>query len=656
MSRGIRLDIGPTKRNGIQDGNIKAFESGSFSGYAKYIYKRSVSGAFELSGFNYNEKDLSNIVITSAITATAVTTYFDTGNQKLFIIHADTTAKHIYYTNYDISKDIIKDSWFEEFITINSGALTENSDIKSILENIEKNTRLYYYSLSSSIKKKLLRGTDIAFDITKKPETSSYKSELTDVVISPKKSDTKITGYNKVQHSIGTEPFFARQIKLSGNSYMDLGDTVPNVPVREFNVYYSTSDGNYGNPLLVLLNIKQLEDVSQSQYIPNKYLLSKNGNDTDWDIRRIVGSIEDTDEELGKVLKNISEQKRLEINQLESDLKNKLTDISKDLIINLTGQFSVDEKSVGSYDSESKTVYYKRFTDHGYTRIKHCYTFFSFTVKEIKFDDNHSIDSKFLPQKETKVYSLSSYHHTISDGNPLLVYLYDEDNYWLKRQRGDTTWQSLYGDAPTKENDPSIKPLLETLSTPKVAIDISQYAIESYNPTGNILYFKVESTDNPAGSDFWKFKHTGPENKPFTIKRVYHGTTQLKGIDYPDKLLSISGFFSGKSSSNIPLLVELVASGSSKYSYFHRVQKDGTNWTELTRSDGETTRLESEDLKKELERLKKIHFPDPAGLSEGAKAGIGAGSTVGGGSAIGFGFWKGPVVLRSIMSCLITRI
>ncbi|AFZ79795.1 hypothetical protein BEWA_026440 [Theileria equi strain WA] len=44
------------------------------------------------------------------------------------------------------------------------------------------------------------------------------------------------------------------------------------------------------------------------------------------------------------------------------------------------------------------------------------------------------------------------------------------------------------------------------------------------------------------------------------------------------------------------------------------------------------------------------------GLSEGAKAGIGVGSTVGGGSAIGFGIWKGPDIMRDIISVLRTLI
>ncbi|EKX72340.1 hypothetical protein BEWA_048070 [Theileria equi strain WA] len=645
----VDLDIGPAKRNISQSESIKGtFESNGPSGYTKYVYKKSNSGTFTLSRLSYGGKKFTLIVTTSIHDVSKVVVYFKQVEGTLLAIHVSTNVKQYYYTNYNTSTSINEYSWFDEFITVCGKVLDESTEIKEILENIDKNTRLYYYRLSSGIKGNLWRSNDIVFNLTKNPK-NNYSSELTDVAISPKQVETAIAGYNKVKHEIASEPFFVRKIELSSGD-IQLGNEVPNVPIREFNAYYSTSDSGYSNPLLVLLDVKQQEDVDQYKYIPNKYLLSKTEDTKNWDIRRIDGSL--GDKELRKVLENIVVNQRLIVEKLEENVQKKLTDISKDLIIYITRDFSVDNKNVGSYDSEGKTVYYKKYTGNGYTRIKHCYTFFSFTVREINFDDNHSISGN-LPSSNNTVYSLSSYSTAISNGNsgnPLLLYLYyGEKDHWLKRQCADITWKEHNDNStPTSDVDSEkINKLLEELKIPNVQINISQNG--QYQPTGNTLQFSVNGSEYPPGSGFWKFEHAMSTLKqPFTVKSVMHGTILLNGIELTDLLEKVTAYYYGGNPSDEKklLFVELLRKdGQNKHVYYSRPLVTGYSWTMEERS----TKLDEVKLKQMLDALKTAHFPEsPTTTIVGSSIGSGLG-----GAGLGaLTMWKGPAILARLITRL----
>ncbi|EKX72310.1 hypothetical protein BEWA_047750 [Theileria equi strain WA] len=414
-----------------------------------------------------------------------------------------------------------------------------------------------------------------------------------------------LSGYNKVQHSIGTEPFFVRQIKVPTGGDIQLGDEVPNVPIREFNVYYSST--NYSDPLLVLLNIRQLGDVKALKYVPDKYMLSKNYDAITWDIRRIGSSLNDT--ELEEVLGEIYSKNKLDVGELKEDVQKKLTDITKDLNINLSGNFPAEHgNSVGSYDSGGNKIYYKKFTDHGYTRIKQCYTLYDFTVQDIKFDGDHTIETSNLPLKDTPIKTLEVYYKdTSSTNDPLMIYILygDYRQRWLYRYSGDLVWTLVGGDGPSAQSSMNEKDIIKILgerTIPRVSIDLTK-TNGSYTPTGNTLTFTVSIEHNPASSGFFQFIHTRSENKKFRIIQITHNGDHLYGIYSEEVLASVSGFYPDYTPSDpTKLLMVEIVDKSHNYTYYYRA-KNESKWVKLERKG--TEKLENIHLRNQLEKLKK---------------------------------------------------
>ncbi|EKX72501.1 hypothetical protein BEWA_049680 [Theileria equi strain WA] len=607
MSREI-LDIDPDKWNTQTSQISGSKDNHTLSPYFKYEYS-NISGRSSLKLVSLQYKDQKLQISLPSTLISKVATYFTKDNERLLALYIETTTKHIYYTNKDSSKPITKDSLFDYFLT-KYGNTLRTTNIKTILDSVHAKKSLDYDNLSEEIRKKLWRGNDIYFDLSQKPtnnvQNAEYLSEVTGVKVIIKKTITPNNKFLEVNHApkVTGSSFHIRGFSNSSNENVRVNDDFPYDLLKKFTVYYSLTDSTYIDPLLVVLTPENL--TGDPMYVSSKYLISKHNDNVQWEMCRVKDGFV-VDHAIEEILKNIQENTKLNLEK-NPDLKEKLKDITYDLFIDLTRNF---DKNEGQYTSDDKQIPYRKIVSTGYSFISHAETFNGFTVKEIKTRET-TIKHPTIPINARIRKLCVFYSGTSETTDPLLIYFLERSGNakWIYRYLGDKEWKILSAGAPSSYTDSKrILELLNEYSVSSVMVDLSNTG-GSYIPDGNTLTFKVTSTEDPPNSGFWKFKHTSATGQTFQVKSVKHTEkTQLSGISSSGPLDSVSAYYYGGSTPadlTRLLLIELSSSGGGRHKYFHRETKDAHTWSEYHGSGGGS---KLEDIKKTLDDLKKVQFP-----------------------------------------------
>ncbi|EKX73350.1 hypothetical protein BEWA_054060 [Theileria equi strain WA] len=200
------------------------------------------------------------------------------------------------------------------------------------------------------------------------------------------------------------------------------------------------------------------------------------------------------------------------------------------------------------------------------------------------------------------------------------------------------------------------------VATPTLALDLSKTDGKyPYRNTNAKIIVAVLLSH--IGGGYYRLQYS-LRGSLFNVKSVSHNDTQLSGIDSTDLLLSVSAYYLGDSPESLDrlLLVELSinATHHTTYKYFHRETKGAKVWSKYLGSGGGTTRLQGNALKRALDELKNIHFPDPppsigkqiADFFQKTEGIITASVTPGIGGLIGLGIWKGPALIARLIARL----
>ncbi|AFZ80454.1 hypothetical protein BEWA_033070 [Theileria equi strain WA] len=250
-----------------------------------------------------------------------------------------------------------------------------------------------------------------------------------------------------------------------------------------------------------------------------------------------------------------------------------------------------------------------------------------------------------------------------SGRNPLIVYQQVGNQRYFRKNAGNgTSWieVSNAGSLPNGQT-----PTITTL-------DFSSSSGITYD--GGSSSISITVLRSHIGEGYYGYQYS-LRGAPFMISGVKHNSTPLTGISFQDALTSVSGYYYGGNNptdqSNI-LLIEVVASGNSKYSYFYRRTKDADKWAEYSISGGGTTRLQGKGLTQKLDELKELKVTLEKldklteleaelsqlkeKLNESHNTGTVAGSSVGtglGGAGLGaLAVWKGPALIARLITRL----
>ncbi|EKX72311.1 hypothetical protein BEWA_047760 [Theileria equi strain WA] len=608
---GVNLDLSPDKITSPGDDIAGSSDEVTYKPYVMYKYD-ATKPPFQLKSLTYKGQTLEGFAGITQISN--LYTYFTKNNSFLCLQIKQKDDRNTYYTTKNAAKSADENTTFDKFIVSDKGKkeVKELSpdQTKTLLQNIEVNNQLDYDTLDAYIKEYLWRQNDIYFNLKNEQNRDlieTYDSEVTNIKVTVEKGKTINKNFLEVKHvSKGfSDSFYIKGFRDAGGNIVIVKGGFPNDIIKEFIVYYR--DGDYINPLLVVLTLKDISDNDKS-FVNGSYILS-NTITYHWDILRI-SETDIEDKRLGEVLQKIDENRKVTLFKPETELRKRFQDITKDLLINLTGDFQ-EEK--GKYDSDGKKIPYKKTkVSAGYTSIFHGYGFISFTISKIATNYG-SISQDILPQNGTRVSRLKVYYNgTVSTDDPLLIYFLQSDGTkkWICRHLGDKQWVELERGAPTSDVDSSkIKTLLDKLSTPKIIIDVSKTGGQ-YQPDGNTLQFTVDKSVVNGSQDYYGFKHTESGNKGFMIKEVIHKGDTLSGItsdgELGRKLESITAYYDGDSPTDPTklLLVELVSRNNERY--FYRKTKGASTWSNYPGPEG-TGKLT--DLKELLDRLKEDDFP-----------------------------------------------
>ncbi|EKX72392.1 hypothetical protein BEWA_048590 [Theileria equi strain WA] len=457
--------------------------------------------------------------------------------------------------------------------------------------------------------------------------------------------------YHKYEYKSSDGSSFILTKLLYNNNHLVNLIFVPDLIVNKVVTYFNTS-----NKVLLLIS---LENNEKCYYYVNKN--AKNSTNGHGRFSSFItldkGSLRN--DEIEYILNTLTENAHFDASTLYKSLKGKLQYLTKDITIDLTRTFTVDNKNIGSYDSGYGLIHYKRFIRTGYTIVQH-YAKFDFRVRRIKFDGDHFIESYlFLPPEDDLIESIEVYYNGNSSTKyPLSIcFLYNGIvKKWILRNSGDINWTILdtkSGNLEGELNTLNVVGILSARSIPKVLIDLSRDS--SYKPRDNTIDFYVakEEVEIP---NLFKLKHYRIEsdesgNAPFKVHGVMHGTIPLVGIKSNDKLESVSAYYYGTSIAvDKLLLVELRSQNGDTFRYYERTDKKGESmWSTSPESGGRTTQVNGNELNIELERLKKEYILDlPRIDSSNSSSGAIAGAVIGGLAcvvALGVLIWKvGPSV------------
>ncbi|AFZ79471.1 hypothetical protein BEWA_023200 [Theileria equi strain WA] len=241
--------------------------------------------------------------------------------------------------------------------------------------------------------------------------------------------------------------------------------------------------------------------------------------------------------------------------------------------------------------------------------------------------------------------------------NPLLYFYHQSRPYrYFRRSSSDSnTWieVSLANAHPNGQ-------------TPQIPLDLSKSSGITYDGGGSKINITVLRSHIGEGYYGYQYSLRGAS---FTVESVTHNGTLLTGISFQGTLISVSGYYYGGKNptdqSNI-LLIEVVASGNSKYSYYQKKNKSSNEWTELDRSGkrlvDEALKVILINLKKLKETLDKLDQLEARleklnkKLNESHNTGVLAGSSVGtglGGAGLGaLAVWKGPALIARLITRL----
>ncbi|AFZ79857.1 hypothetical protein BEWA_027060 [Theileria equi strain WA] len=443
MNGGVRLDLDPTKFNESY-GDIKGSKnySGVPEGYTSYKYANSGnSQAFVLFALLFKEKLLPGILQypTSVI---SVRTYFDTSGTKLLLIYLTVSdGNHKYYLNPDTGEEL-ENVIFTEFVSKNKETLS-TPELTNVLYNITlyHGFNLIQFNIEHETETiKVIGGNSyLIFDLSK--ITSTYKSEVTQEQVTLSRAIKIDHTYSSIKHHTKYSSFYVKGIKLGNNSeYMKVKGGFPNDPLTEFNVYYTHDKYD---PYLVTLKITFIGGA----HIPSEYYLTKTKKEGtgEWDIRKVGSHIDKVG--ISKILRNISENNRLDVSSIEdSDLKNKLGDISKGLSIDLTLATDNIVGQTKSYNSEGIRIPYKKEKIENYWKVIHAYGMPSFILSGIQVSTNQFIEPGKLPPsgtlfaafnvyytgedyKEPVIIEVICLYDKFENGSPRYTYYYSQEYY-----------------------------------------------------------------------------------------------------------------------------------------------------------------------------------------------------------------------------------
>ncbi|EKX72407.1 hypothetical protein BEWA_048740 [Theileria equi strain WA] len=568
----IELDIDPGKCDQTEDIKCSHKEHTPLNSYDSYEYTFT-KGSVQLKSLSYG--DISD---------------------SLLVLQINVKVQYSYYVKRDPEKEIGSNTIFDEFASKNTSL--DSQELEELLRDVYNNERVEYYDLGKKLREKLWPKNGICFNLASKLITDAkYTSDVTGIQVTVAKS-TITGGYKRVRHTPTSAPFYIKELKGTNEQPITLDNGFPNELLAGFSVYYGKDDSEYGDPLLIILEVgKKLENI------PGKYITSKNKDTTNWNVIRVKDSTID-EIELENILKNIEGNKCLYIDTLDVTLKSKLADITKELIINLEEARNM----FGTYDSgDDKMIPYKRIISREYTSVAHADTFTSFTIKDIKVTSDVSVSGVPLPTSGSRLSKLRAFYNGSTIKDPLLIYILENggNSMWIYRYSGDKTWVVPSGDTtPASDVDSDkITKLLEQYYTPNVVINLDICA--PYNPEDNTLRFNVNKR-NLKDSKYYGFTHTAPSARSFRVKSVCHGTT-LSGLSSETPLKSIAAYYLGEGHTLGKLLMVELVSEEDKYSYYMRQNRDPTKWTALDR----TEKLGDDELIQKLNELVVAYFPPP---------------------------------------------
>ncbi|EKX73887.1 hypothetical protein BEWA_039250 [Theileria equi strain WA] len=568
---------------------------------------------FKLAKILYNEESIEGITLNS-ITVTSVSVFYDPQKTKLLAFCLCSGKKYNYYANQNTTKEVTKTT----FTTFSLNYKPDVTITRNFLENIYENKGLNIVSLASNcneIARKLFRDTDIIFDLDKHlggdGDFKKYKSDThgeTIIVYNPKPLGTRFVVVRYL-----TSMFTILGIKLK-NKNITINGGFPAETFTEFSVCYKKEDKKYSDPLLMVLKIQSSHHTIG--HIAGIYLLSKNTKSTIWDSTKVAG-FEIYEKDFEEVLDNIVRYSRLQTSGLTHDLKNKLRDGTKDLILDID---KVTKQDSDTYSYNGKTVHYRRQSmEEGYFAMEHAHKFQTFTIKKVKTKDSRFTD---IPSNNILVSLFKVYFNERIGEHPLLIYLlYNGKHNWLRRFYGDTKWEIVTDTTLAKgETLGSIKRLLDVSSIPKITIDLQKRGY-IYKPVDNSLQFRM-TMKRVQHSNYYEFKYFRAGNETFKIKNIRYGAKELKGMNLNGEWTSISAYYWGTEPLYDRLMVVQFGDRDEDcYSY----GGDNEEWIQ-TASKFETTILEL--LESTNCKRKNAHIIDIASTSIYSCQGCGTGIKV----------------------------
>ncbi|EKX72266.1 hypothetical protein BEWA_047310 [Theileria equi strain WA] len=258
----------------------------------------------------------------------------------------------------------------------------------------------------------------------------------------------------------------------------------------------------------------------------------------------------------------------------------------------------ISEKSSGGYKCPmcSKDIQLSYQNQSGYDHYRHTISD-SFSVTSFRDGNDWQLG---LPSLRD-ISHIQVYCDSTSRGKLLLIYYDHGGHNWFKRNTStENTWSGF-------PNDKVLELLNSDNYYPKITIKLSTSAGKSYSDNGILITMR----SSHIGDGYRKHEHSLCGGL-FELNGITHKNVPLTDIKSTSLLLSISAYYYGENltgEKNL-LLVELRSSGrGTTYNYYQRITKDAKNWTQLPITEKETDQLTGNNLRTELDRLKKEHFP-----------------------------------------------
>ncbi|EKX73948.1 hypothetical protein BEWA_039860 [Theileria equi strain WA] len=252
------------------------------------------------------------------------------------------------------------------------------------------------------------------------------------------------------------------------------------------------------------------------------------------------------------------------------------------------------------------------------------------------------------------------------EGIPLLICLPYTYNSWFERTSVDSnTWKSVGGSKPTSTFDKEkILKILKAI-LPTVVINIGQgTGLSSHG--SSITYSdsseQIEATRQDLTGSFSSLSHSVKGKSTFILGGIKHNGFPLQGIPQNLVVKNVKAYYEGQDPENKEKLLvvglEKRDTGSrNNHVYYSRETKTSIWKPDLQKN----TKSGAPPLTTQLREIKEKLSAGKSQKSNGneSNAGAIAGGVFGSltsGTAVGLGIWKGPAIVRSIITTFITSV